>query len=107
MPRGDDDQRLDYNSTEAKVTMWERQMTAKVTVRIDSALAAEAQKMADLDGVSLERFVESVLQRHIEFVGRAHELTICPEELRANFTLRRAPEETDEEYEERRRLLFG
>jgi hypothetical protein len=51
---------------------------AKLTVRIDSALAADARKMADLDGVSLDRFVEAALQRHIEFVGRSNDLMICP-----------------------------
>jgi hypothetical protein len=82
-------------------------MNAPVTVRINPALAAEAKKIADLDGVSLERFVEAVLERHVEFAGRANEMMVHPEELRANFTLRRAPGETDDEYDERNRLLLG
>ncbi len=82
-------------------------MNAPVTVKIDPALAAEAIRIAELNGVSLDRLVEAVLQRHLELVGRANEMMICPDDLRTEFTLRRAPDEAEDEYEERRRLLLG
>jgi len=82
-------------------------MNAPVTVRINPTLAAEAQKVAQLDGVSLDRLVEAVLQRHVEFIGHAERMTASPDELRNNFVLRRSPDETDEEYAERNRLLLG
>lgn len=76
------------------------------TVEINADVFEMARRTAALDKVDVPTLVESLVKRHVEYIGSLQELgQDMPRFSLDHYDLQRDPDETDEEYESRKNLF--
>src|SRR5699024_8342387 len=75
------------------------------TITISSETYSAAQRVADLDHVSIDILIDSLLKRHIEYINQMKNFSDMPRFSLDDYEMQRDPDETDEEYRTRLELF--